>query len=108
MNRTIGFSSPMFVYAGESYKHCPDILEVIVPQAFLIDKNSSLSETKSQKGNTSIFINATIPALNAYATKYNYITLPVLNPLGGISKGERLIAQFVDDNPEYGFILGRC
>ena len=98
----------MFVYAGESYEYCPDKLKVMIPQAFLIDKDASLSETKSQKGNTSIFINATIPALNSYATKYNYITLPVLNSLGRISKGDRLIAQFVDGNPEYGFISGRC
>jgi len=124
MNTNIGFKSPMFVYAAESGTN-PSSLKVIIPEAFLTDKNVAPLETKSQKGNMSIFLNATPPAISPYTNKYNYITLPIIGSglvnvnkgdsrgsyssgIGEIHTGDRLIAQFVNDNPRYGIIIGRC
>lgn len=124
MNSVIGFRSPMFVYAAESGTN-PGSLKVIIPEAFLTDKNISPQTTKSQKGNMSVFLNATPPALSPYADKYNYITMPVIGSglvnvtrgnssgsyssgIGTVNKGDRLIAEFVNDNPSYGIIVARC
>lgn len=109
MTTDIGFKNTMFAYAMEYHKYCPNSLKVTIPETFLIDKYSKISETKSQKGNLGIFLNATPPALSSYVTKYNYITLPVIGNVGGeISVGDRFICQFINGNPLYGFILARC
>lgn len=108
MNTKIGFKSMMFVYCAEE-AYNPSKLKVFVPDVFLTGNSPGLSETKSQKGNTSIFVNATIPALSPYATKYNYITLPIIRDNNGwVRKGERFMAEFVNDNPKYGIIVARC
>ena len=122
MNTKLGFKSPMFVYAAESGTN-PGSLKVLVPEAFLTDKNTAPLETKSQKGNMSMFLNATPPALSSHVSKYNYITLPIIGSglvdidsgdfsgsyssgIGHINVGDRLIAQFVIKIPIYVFIIG--
>ena len=115
MDKKLQFKSPMFVYVAES-AYYPTTLKVFVPEVFLTGINPNLSESKSQKGNTSIFLNATIPALSQYVTKYNYITLPVIgtamsamvNRYGIVEKGTRCMAQFINDNPNHGIIIARC
>lgn len=108
MNKKIQFKSPMFVYAAES-SYNPRSLKVFIPEVFLTEINPNMSESKSQKGNTSIFLNATIPALSSYITKYNYITLPVIgNNMGTVEKGTRCMAEFINDNPNHGIIIARC
>ena len=108
MDKKLQFKSPMFVYVAER-AYCPTKLKVFVPEVFLTGTNPGLSETKSQKGNNSIFINATIPALSQYVTKYNYITLPIIRDNGGwIEKGTRCMAEFINGNPNYGIIVARC
>lgn len=123
MDTNISFKSPMFVYAAETVTN-PKSLKVFVPEAFFIDKDSDISETRIIKGGTNIFINATVPAISGSAMKYNYITLPVIGSgiasisingytrsgptgIGMISKGDRLIAEFVNNNPRYGIIIAR-
>ena len=108
MDKKIQFKSPMFVYVAER-AYQPNNLKVFVPEVFLTGINPGLSETKSQKGNTNIFLNATIPALSSYVTKYNYITLPIRRDNGGwVEKGTRYMAEFINDNPNYGIIIARC
>lgn len=113
MDKKIQFKSPMFVYVAER-SYLPTRLKVFVPEVFLTGTSPSISETKSQKGNTSIFLNATIPALSPYVTKYNYITLPIVNGAsivnseGWVEKGTRCMAQFINNNPNYGIIIARC
>ena len=108
MDKKMQFKSPMFVYAAER-AYYPDKLKVFIPEVFLTGISPGLSEYKSQKGNTSIFLNATIPALSPYVTKYNYITLPIIRDNGGwIEKGTRFMAEFINNNPNYGIIIARC
>lgn len=113
MDKKIEFKSPMFVYVAETVQY-PSSLKVFAPEVFLTDANPALSESKSQKGNTSIFLNSTIPALSSYVSTYNYITLPIisttnmLDKYGWIYKGTRCIAEFVNNNPNHGFIIARC
>ena len=113
MDKKIQFKTPMFVYVAER-AYYPSSLKVFVPEVFLTGTNPGLSESKSQKGNTSIFLNATIPALSSYVTKYNYITLPVLNGAsmvnsdGWVEKGVRCMVEFINNNPNYGIIVARC
>ena len=108
MDKKIQFKTPMFVYVAEK-AYSPNSLKVFVPEVFLTGTNPGLSETKSQKGNTSIFLNATIPALSPYVTKYNYITLPVIRDNSGwIEKGTRYMAEFINNNPNHGIIIARC
>lgn len=124
MDRKIGFKTNMFVYALESGTNLSRI-KVAIPQAFMQDISITPGETKLQKGNNSIFLNAIPPALNTYVTSYNYITLPVIGSgvsnttignntysgttgIGRVSKGDRLIAEFTNSNPIYGLIIARC
>ena len=113
MDKKLQFKSPMFVYVAERAYH-PSKLKVFIPEVFLTETSPNIIETKSQKGNTNIFLNATIPALSPYVTKYNYITLPLIsgasvtNSNGWVEKGTRCMAQFINDNPNYGIIIARC
>ena len=123
MNTRTDFKSNMFVYAAERYSDysMQTKIKVFIPQTFLVDKSNNPIEFKSQKGNTSIFINSNIPALSQYSTKYNYMTLPIMmsdqmytkeytsNGIRYIiEKGTRFMTQFVNDNPKYGLIVVRC
>ena len=108
MDKKIQFKSPMFVYVAET-AYQPNKVKVFVPEVFLTDINPKISETKLQKGNTNIFLNATIPALSSYVTSYNYITLPVIRDNSGwVNKGTRYMAEFINNNPNYGVIIARC
>lgn len=108
MDKKLQFKSPMFVYVAER-AYCPTQLKVFIPEVFLTGTDPNLSETKAQKGNTSIFLNATIPALSPYVTKYNYITLPLIQSTSGwVEKGTRYMAEFINNNPNYGVIVARC
>ena len=108
MDKKIQFKSPMFVYVAER-QYDPRTLKVFVPEVFLTGTSPSISESKVQKGNTSIFLNATIPALSSYVTKYNYITLPVIRDNNGwVEKGTRYMAEFINNNPNHGIIIARC
>lgn len=108
MDKKIQFKSSMFVFVAER-AYSPSTLKVFVPEVFLTGTNPGLVETKSQKGNTSIFLNATIPALSPYVTKYNYITLPVIRDNSGwVEQGTRYMAEFINNNPNHGIIIARC
>lgn len=108
MDKKLQFKSPMFVYVAER-AHYPNSLKVFVPEVFLTGTNPNISEYKSQKGNTSIFLNATIPALSPYVTRYNYMTLPLIRDSAEwVEKGTRYMADFINDNPNHGIIVARC
>ena len=108
MDKKMQFKSPMFVYAAERV-YCPSELKVFIPEVFLTGTGPDISKYKAQKGNTSIFINATIPALSQYVTKYNYITLPIIRDNSGwVEKGTRFMAEFINNNPNHGIIIARC
>ena len=101
MDKKTQFKSPMFVYAAETV-YCPSKLKVFIPEVFLTGTSPDISEYKAQKGNTSIFLNATVPALSSYVTKYNYITLPIIRDNGGwVEKGTRFMAEFINTAIEY-------
>ena len=114
MNSMIEFKNKMFVYSGERYYSRPSSVDVIVPEAFLTSSGISKSDVKVFKGSTNLFINATPPALSNYVYKRNYITLPVMTGSsitdsdGDIRIGDRLVADFINNNPTYGMIIGRC
>ena len=108
MDKKIQFKPTMFVYAAETVRY-PSQLKVFIPEVFLTGTNQELSATKVQKGNTSIFLNATVPALSQYVTKYNYITLPIVRDNGEwVTKGTRYMAEFINGNPNHGIIISRC
>ena len=110
MNSNVEFNNTMFVYSGRYYRYLPnDGIDVIVPEAFLTNAGSSASDVKVYKGSTNLFVNATIPALSNYVYKRNYITLPIMAgaSIGEIDTGKRLVAQFINNNPSYGIIIGR-
>lgn len=125
MDLKVNFKSPMFVYAADSNGIVNSRINVFIPEVFLVGTNESSTSYKTPKGNTSIFVNETPPAISPYITRYNYISLPVVSDrlvtitkgnssgtyrstMGSISKGDRLIAEFVNNNPNYGIIIGRC
>mgnify|MGYP003301051875 CR=1 FL=1 len=108
MDKNIQFKSPMFVYVAER-AYSPTTIKVFVPEVFLTGTNPGLSEYKAQKGNTSIFLNATVPAISPYVTKYNYITLPIIRDNSGwVEVGTRYMAEFINNNPNHGVIIARC
>lgn len=108
MDTKMQFKSPMFVYAAEKV-YSPSSLKVFIPEVFLTDTSPKATQTKVQTGNTNMFLNATIPALSPYVTKYNYITLPIIRDNGGwIYKGTRFMAEFINNNPNHGIIVARC
>ena len=100
------FKSPMFVYSVENI-YSPSILKVAVPEAFLENTGKATSNV-IHKGNPSLFINATIPALSNTVTSYNYINVTVATSVGRVRKGDRFVAEFINGNPEYGYIIARC
>ena len=108
MDKKTQFKSPMFVYVAER-AYCPNAIKVFIPEVFLTEISPSINESKLQKGNTSIFLNATIPALSSYVNSYNYITLPIIRDNNGwVEKGTRYMAEFINNNPNHGIIIARC
>ena len=71
MNTKIGFKSMMFVYCAEE-AYNPSKLKVFVPDVFLTGNSPGLSETKSQKGNTSIFVNAAKSDASGFSKNYTF------------------------------------
>ena len=102
-----GFKDIMYVYAVETaYK--PSSLKVAIPDA-LLDKGVSSSTTSLFK-TVDIFINNISPIVSSKVTSKGYLELPVISSAinsMSVSSGDRLIASFINSNPNNGIILGR-
>lgn len=126
--QNISFDGKMFVYAAES-AYNPSKLKVTIPEVFIDKPTGPSKTTQSYKGNMSIFVNITKPAISNVITLSNCISLPVINNLSGsatvryagsnhtgsatvglgqIHVGDRLIAEFIGDSPNSGVIIARC
>lgn len=108
MITNISFKEIMYGYAAEDAFNAKE-LKVFIPEIF-IDKNDNTYtySTRKSRGSNNIFINTHKPAVSAYSKVSNYITLPVASFNNvNVTKGDKLILSFVNNNPLNGAVIGK-
>lgn len=104
-----GFKTQMFVYSAENTgDYTVSKLKVCIPEVFLDKKIAIYDSYKIGKEDTNIFCNDISPAISPTVNLQNYITLPVFCNSGRYIKvGDKFCANFINGNPESGFIIAR-
>lgn len=105
------YSEYMFVYASQSYTTVLDTIKVYIPDV-MTDKKLETPLDNIVHPLENIFINSesTKPNISGTCVISNYIELKVMkNSLNGlsISQGDKLLAAFINNNPNNGYVIGK-